>query len=314
MCCISNAFASSSALLSRTTAPDSFAGGRCFGGGGSDDGFQEASCFAAAIAADSRCFASLSARVSTAAARPVEGGAMDRNKRCVAIATCAGGEQRCNGFRTGCEGPGSYGRAHGLAHRTDVTARKLERQRGVQREILRAARSERLCAGEQLAMLLQDRLRQLAQLIVCPCGAARDLGRARAASGLPVVEQGRVVEQPAELQQPPCHSDGVLQPGHRGRQYCSTRRAGGERKSESPTSSYRRLMHVVDSLDELRLPRNLRELHLTRHRISRIDLPADTLASLQKARHAFCASRARATSNHARTRHSSTCGRTASRE
>ena len=74
------------------------------------------------------------------------------------------------------------------------------------------------------------------------------------------------------------------------------------------------LMHVVDSLDELRLPRNLRELHLTRHRISRIDLPADTLASLQKARHAFCASRARATSNHARTRHSSTCGRTASRE
>lgn len=272
---------------------------------------------------------------------------MDRNKRCVAIATCAGGEQRCNGFRTGCEGPGSSGRTHGLAHRTDVTARKLERQRGVQREILRAARSERLCAGEQLAMLLQDRLRQLAQLIVCPCGAARDLGRARAASGLPVVEQGRVVEQPAELQQPPCHSDGVLQPGHRGSaeilptnvqptsyhssmvlalaqyapseasqgipSYCSTLYSREQRLYHRVTEATA-LMHVVDSLDELRLPRNLRELHLTRHRISRIDLPADTLASLQKARHAFCASRARATGNHARTRHSSTCGRTASRE
>ena len=88
----------------------------------------------------------------------------------------------------------------------------------------------------------------------------------------------------------------------------------GSRGSSHRVTEATALMHVVDSLDELRLPRNLRELHLTRHRISRIDLPADTLASLQKARHAFCASRARATGNHARTRHSSTCGRTASRE
>ena len=95
--------------------------------------------------------------------------------------------------------------------------------------------------------------------------------------------------------------------------YCSTLHSREQRLYHRVTEATA-LMHVVDSLDELRLPRNLRELHLTRHRISRIDLPADTLASLQKARHAFCASRARATGNHARTRHSSTCGRTASRE